>query len=120
MAEMNAKVKPIIIKDTNTGEAKYTLEFSRATVVKAERQGFRLDQLGEFPLTTCQALFWHAFQMHHGGIDKRKTDEVFDEIGGIEAKGLMERLVELYNAAMRSTKIDDNGEVKNGKYALDL
>lgn len=120
MAEKNAKVKPIIIKDAETGDAKYTLEFSRATVVKAERQGFRMDQLGEFPLTACQALFWYSFQMHHSGIDKRKTDEVFDEIGGIEAKGLMERLVDLYNAAMRSTKVDENGEVKNARYALDL
>lgn len=120
MAEKNVKVKPIIIKDAETGEAKYTLEFSRKTVAMAERQGFQLDQLSSFPLTGCQNLFHHAFAMHHGGIDKRKTDELFDELGGIEAKGLMERLLELYNSAMRSTKIDDNGEVKNGKYALDL
>lgn len=116
----DVKVKPIIIKDAETGEAKYTLEFTRKAVVMAERQGFRLDQLGEFPLTACQSLFHYAFQKNHGGMDKRKTDELFDELGGIEAKGLIERLVELYNSAMRSTKIDENGEVKNAKYALDL
>lgn len=120
MAEMKMRVKPIIIKDTETGEAKYTLEFNRKTVAMAERQGFKLDNLAAFPLTSCQSLFHYAFQMNHGGIDRRKTDELFDELGGIEAKGLVERLIELYNSAMRSTKIDDNGEVKNAKYALDL
>lgn len=120
MAEKSAKVKPIIIKDVETGEPKYTLEFSRKAIEMAERQGFRLDQIVQFPLTGCQTLFYHAFKMHHGAIDKRKTDELFDELGGIEAKGLVERLVDLYNSAMRSTNIDDNGEVKNARYALDL
>lgn len=120
MAEKNVKVRPIIIKDAETGDPKYTLEFSRKTVAMAERQGFVMSQLGEFPLTACQNLFHYAFQMNHGGIDKRKTDELFDELGGIEAKGLIERLVELYNGAMRSTKVDENGEVKNARYALDL
>lgn len=120
MAEKNVKVRPIVIKDTETGEAKYTLEFSRNTVAMAERQGFSLDHLKQFPLTGCQNLFHYAFQMHHRAIDRRKTDELFDELGGIEANGLMERLIELYNGAMRSTKIDDNGEVKNARFALDL
>lgn len=120
MAEKSAKVKPIIIKDVETGEPKYTLEFNRKTVAMAERHGFKIDNLANFPLTTCQDLFHHSFQMNHGGIDKRKTDELFDELGGIEAKGLVERLIELYNSAMRSTKVDDDGEVKNARYALDL
>ena len=120
MADAKMRVKPIIIKDVETGEAKYTLEFNRKTVAMAERHGFKIDNIAAFPLTTCQDLFHHAFQMNHGGIDRRKTDELFDELGGIEAKGLVERLIELYNNAMRSTKIDDNGEVKNAKFALDL
>ena len=53
-------------------------------------------------------------------VSDKEYDELFDELGGIEAKGLVERLIELYNSAMRSTKVDENGEVKNAKYALDL
>lgn len=120
MAEMNAKVRPIVIKDTHTGEAKYTLEFSRKTVATAERRGFVLDQIGSRPLTGCQDLFYFAFIKNHKNISKETTDKVFDEVGGIEADGLIERLVALYNDAIRSTNVDADGEVKNAKYALDL
>lgn len=120
MAEMNAKVKPIIIRDAKTGDPKYTLEFSRKTVAAAERRGFALDQIASRPLTTCQDLFHFAFLKNHRSISKETTDELFDDLGGIEAEGLIERLVALYNNAIRSTNVGNDGEVKNVKYALDL
>ena len=120
MATKNEKVKPIIIKDAKTGDPKYTLEFNRKTVATAERRGFVLDQLGERPLTGCQDLFYFAFIKNHKNISKETTDELFDELGGIEADGLMERLIALYNDAIRSTNVGADGEVKNARYALEL
>ena len=120
MATKNEKVKPIVIKDVKTGDPKYTLEFSRKTVATAERRGFQLDQIGDFPLTRCQELFYFAFLKNHRNLSKVPTDELFDDLGGIEAEGLVERLVALYNDAIRSTNVGADGEVKNAKYALEL
>ena len=120
MATKSEKVRPIIIKDVKTGDPKYTLEFSRKTVAVAERRGFVLDQISDRPLTGCQDLFHFAFLKNHRNISKETTDELFDDLGGIEADGLMERLIALYNVAIRSTNIGADGEVKIAKYALEL
>lgn len=118
--KMSDRVKPIIIKDVKTGDPKYTLEFNRKTIAAAERRGFVLDQIAARPLTGCQDLFHYAFLKNHRNISKETTDTLFDEIGGIEAEGLMERLIALYNDAIRSTNVDVDGEVKNAKYALEM
>lgn len=120
MAEKIAKVRPIIIKDAKTGDPKYTLEFSRKIVATAERRGFVLDQIGTRPLTGCQDLFHFAFLKNHRNISRETTDELFDELGGIESDGLIERLIALYNDAIRSTNVDADGDVKNARYALEL
>ena len=120
MAVKNERVKPIVIKDAKTGDPKYTLEFSRKTIATAERRGFVLDQISDRPLTGCQDLFHFAFLKNHRNISKETTDELFDELGGIEADGLMERLIALYNDGIRSTNMGADGEVTNAKYALEL
>ena len=55
-----------------------------------------------------------------GLFTNKTTDELFDDLGGIEADGLMERLIALYNDAIRSTNVGADGEVKNARYALEL
>lgn len=118
MNDMIEKQKPITIKDNQTGEPLYTLEFDRATIAMAERQDFRINELGDKPLTTAQMLFYYAFQMHHRGkVSKDKTDELFEQFGGISNTELVMALRKLYDAGMTSLSA---GEEKNAKYALVL
>lgn len=117
--EENKKVQPIFIKDPETGEVKYTLEFNRKTVALAERRGFVLDNIGTYPLTACSDLFYWSLQMHHPRVSRDFADTMFDELGGIQTEGLMKRLVELYNQAMMSTKVED-GDTKNSRFALEM
>lgn len=105
-------VKPLILRDTETGE-KYTLEFSRETVRWAERRGFKYADVSDYPMTGVYDIFWYAFRMHHPGIDRRKTDKIIDDWGGIEniPDGVLERIGELYSAPF-STMRDENNPPK--------
>ena len=90
------RIKPIIVTDTESGE-QYTLEFSRKTIVMAENAGFDLTQARHKPMTTLMTLWHYAFLMHHPGLSSEKTAKLYDELGEVP-DGLIERLLELYNA----------------------
>lgn len=110
-------VKPLVIRDTEKNTPKYTLEFNRNSIVWAERRGFKIAEVTDFPVTGVSDLFFYAFRMHHKGITHDTTDEILQEIGGWNAEGLMKRLLALYDAGMDSLH---DGEAKNAKYALEL
>lgn len=116
MSESTRKrIEPILVRDTDTDEVLYTLDFNREVVSNAERRGFKLDTIGEYPLTACQELFYWATRMHHKYMRREETDKLFISLGGIEADGLMKRLLELYNQAISTTEAE-----KNPKLALQL
>lgn len=109
------RIEPILVRDTETDEVLYTLDFNREVVSNAERRGFRLDSIGEFPVTSCQELFFWSTRMHHKHLRRDETDKLFVSLGGIEAEGLIKRLLELYNQAISTTEAE-----KNPKLALQL
>lgn len=106
------KIEPIVITDNATGFA-YTLEFSRKSVMWAERNGFKvsgLEDMGSLPMTTISDLFYYAFGMHHKGISRDKTDDIlFNKLGGVST-ALVERLVNLYLKPYNAFIIDDENE----------
>jgi UDP:flavonoid glycosyltransferase YjiC (YdhE family) len=109
------RIDPVIIRDTDTDEILYTLDFNRDAVSTAERRGFKLDSIGEYPMTACQELFYWSTRMHHKGLRRDDTDKLFISLGGIEADGLIKRLLELYNQAITTTETE-----RNPKLALQL
>lgn len=118
--EINERVKPIILRDTESG-VEYTLEFNRESVVFAEQRGFNLDSIDKYPMTMIPALFFYSFRMHHRNVSREKTDKfIFDVWGGIGnlPDGLLERLVMLYAEPFNGTKTDD--EAKNSKLTVEL
>lgn len=108
----NETVKPLILRDTETGE-KYTLEFSRDSVKWAENRGFKYADVSDYPMTGVYDLFFYAFRMHHPGIARSQTDKIIDDWGGIEGipDGVLERLGQLYTAAF-STLRDENTPIR--------
>ena len=113
--ETRKRIEPVIIRDTETDEVLYTLDFNRESVANAERRGFKVDSIGDFLLTGCQELFYWSTRMHHRNLRRDETDKLFMSVGGIEAEGLLKRLLELYNQAITATEIE-----KNPKLALQL
>lgn len=95
---MADRVKPIILKDKDTGDS-FTLEFNRDSVRFAESRGFSISDVERYPMTAIYDLFFYAFRMHHRNVAREKTDKIIDEywggIGGIP-EGVLTRLGELW------------------------
>ena len=89
-----SEVKPMYITDTETGE-RYTLEFDKDSVRFAERNGFDIDDLGKYPMTKLEELFWYAFRKHHKRVDRIKANKLLYGIGKLP-DDFTERLVMLY------------------------
>ena len=118
------KVKPLIIKNKDTGEVRYTLEFNRESVKFAEKHGFCVDEVAKFPMTNLPLLFHYAFRMYHKGITQMKTDEVLQELcASVDTELLFTKLSELYaapfNYLLGDSDEEDGEERKNSKYAVE-
>lgn len=109
-------VKPMTIE---VNGMVYTLEFSRSTVVLAERAGFVSDQIAEQPMTMLPLLFYAAFKKNHPKITREETDKIlFDEMGGLSGTEVA-KLAQLYAEPTKTlVRSDDEGERKNVKISL--
>lgn len=119
-SEKPEKIEPIRLTDTETGKI-YTLEFSRKSIERMERQGFIAGDVVDKPLTTVPMLFYGAFYMHQPYITKDQTDKILYDLG--EIPGLLGRLCALYNEPVKTLfGIDDDGENerKNSRYTTEL
>ena len=112
-------MKPIII--TLEDGTKYTLEFNRESVKFAEMRGFKIEEVSDFPMTKIPEFFYYAFRMHHKNVAREKTDKIlFEELGGIP-EGMIERLVELYQAPFEALGVLSEGEErKNPKVKVEF
>lgn len=114
----NEKIEPIIIENPDTG-VKYTIEYSRATSKRLERETgvniFQLqDLLKKAPMDTMSNLFYYGFLMHHEGeIDQEETDDILFNGMGVDEE-LIEKLVTLYAQAYASMRVDS----KNPKWVV--
>ena len=80
------KISPIVFKGTGDFEGReFTLDYTRKTVVKAERAGLNVQAMDSQPMTMIYLMFWGAFQAHHPHMTQEQTDKILDEqFGGIE------------------------------------
>lgn len=114
------RVPPIRITDEKTGTV-YELDFDRASIKFAEDRGFELDNVTRFPVTNLPLLFFYSFRYHHREVSKRKTDELYERLGGL-SPAFIERLILLYAQAQQSNNIVDSDEEmgKNGSLTVEL
>lgn len=120
MSEEIKKVKPITLRDNKTNDV-YVLEFTRDSVQFAERRGFKLDDVADFPMSKIPEFFYYAFRAHHQNISKAETDKIlFEELGGMH-EGMLDRLTELYLEPVGTLRNKDNEEeVKNARMTVEL
>ena len=118
--EVNEKVKPIILHDTEEG-TDYTLEFNRESIRFAEARGFDIAEVGKYPMTKLPELFFYAFRMHHKNVSREKTDRIFFEYLGGLPDGMAERLGSLYSAPFEAlTAKDEDEQGKNRRILVEL
>lgn len=73
----------------------YTLEYTRASVVALEKQGFNVGDISDKPLTTLPTLFAGAFLAHHRFVKREIIDRIYDKM--TNKMDLVMRLAEMYN-----------------------
>lgn len=73
---------------------KYTLEYTRSSVAKMERDGFKASDLEDYPLSTLPELFKGAFIAHHPSVGAKTIDDIFIHLG--DKGALLEALADMY------------------------
>ena len=116
----NGKVEPIILTDSETGE-KYTLEFSRESVVFTNRQGFNVSEMASNSMEMLPILFYGSFRMHHRNISRQRTDKIlFEDLKGL-SQAAVERLIMLYNAPHKALiHEEEEYDSKNSRMTIQL
>lgn len=107
------RVKPAIVTDTRDGK-EYTLDFNADTIRYAERRGFTVEDLQNFPATKAPEFFIYAFRMHHPTATEKFINGFREHNHGIP-QALIVRLMELYQQAIKDCNIliPDSEEVEN-------
>lgn len=85
-------MKTITVSDENGN--KYTLEFTKNTIVAMERAGFSLDKFEEQPVLMTTLLVQGAFAKNHARVKNSTVERVFNSLKNKEA--FIEKLVEMY------------------------
>lgn len=119
MANGNERINPIKLTDHATNET-YELDFSRESIAFMERQGFKIDDVLDFPVTNIPKLFYYAFRKNHRKLAQNQTDALLNKLGGLSPK-MIQRLIELYNQAAMSNNIQDDEDIaKNAEMTVEM
>lgn len=90
---------------------KYVLEYTRASVMTMERQGFNIKDIEDKPISTLPSLFQGAFIAHHPGTKKTTIDAIYSKLAN--KMDLVLKLAEMYNEPIEA--LIDDPEDKEGK-----
>ena len=117
---MEEIIKPVRLTDDQNGQV-YELDFSKESVLFAERNKFKLEDAIAFPVSGMRNLFYYSFRKNHKNVAREKTDKLIDRWGGGLPEKLATRLIQLYQQAEASNAIvvDEDAE-KNSGLTLEL
>lgn len=117
---MEDHIQSVRLTDDKTGQT-YELDFSRESIVFAERNKFRLEDAIEYPVTGMRDLFYYSFRKNHRSVAREKIDKLIDRWGGGLPEKLAQRLIQLYQQAQASNaiQVDEDAE-KNSGLTLEL
>lgn len=97
---------------TLTHEGKtYVLEYTRKSIEQMERNGFRIEDITEKPITALPTLFAGAFLANERWTKRLVIDDIFDNI--VNKTELIGKLAELYNEPLASMLEEPEEDEKN-------
>jgi hypothetical protein len=115
-------VKPMVVIDDLTGE-RYTLDFTRESVMFAQNRGFKVGEVREFPTINIKKLWYYAFRANHKSLAENQTDKLFDKLfpDGMFPTHI-NRLVELYEQAAydKLVLLEEDSDGKNPNVTVEL
>ena len=84
----------------------YALSFTRDSVIATENMGFRMTEISDKPMGSLTLLWRGAFLAHHDTLTIAEVDALLTKV---KKKGLLDALIDLYNAPIESL-IDEENE----------
>lgn len=87
---------------------KYTLEFSKNTIIRMEKAGFNLDEIDKQPVTMTTLLVHGAFAKNHPSAKVETMDKIYDSLKNKEL--FLKKLVEMYNEHADELVAEGNAE----------
>lgn len=74
---------------------KYSLEYSKNTIIRMEKAGFNLDDIDKQPVMMTTLLVQGAFAKNHPSVKTETVDKIYDSLKNKEL--FLKKLVEMYN-----------------------
>lgn len=117
---LEERINPIKLTDNRTGDV-YELDFSRESIFQMDRDGFKIDEVTDFPTTNIPKLFYYSFRKNHRKMSKAQTDRFLNDVlHGLTTK-MLERLLMLYNQAAMSNNVQDEEDLaKNADVTVEM
>ena len=117
---MEDRIEPIRITDNDTNKV-YELDFNRESVRFVENQGFKIDEVFDFPNINIPKLFYFSFRAHHRNVSLNQSAELLDKMGGLTEK-IAVRLIDLYRQATMANNVVQQEEDlgKNSHVTVEL
>ena len=108
---MDERVNPIKLTNNKTGEV-FELDFNRETLFAMDRDGFKIDEVTDYPATNIPKLFYYSFRKNHRKLAKSQTDSILQEVlHGVTPK-MLERLILLYNQAATANNVQEDEDLE--------
>jgi hypothetical protein len=83
----------------------YKLAYTRETVIETENMGFNLANFTDKPIASLTYLWRGAFLANHGTLTYAEMDALLEKV---KHKGLLDALIDLYNAPIISLMDEEN------------
>lgn len=104
------------IKFTYNDKA-YTLEYTRKSIEIMERQGLKISEISDKPMTTLPLLFAGAFLAHHKFEKREVIDEIYSKMSNRDE--LLHTLIEMYNEPINKLMDEPDENAGNVKWTTD-
>lgn len=108
---MDERINPIKLTNNKTDEV-FELDFNRETLYVMDRDGFKIEEVTDYPATNIPKLFFYSFRKNHRKMTKAQTDRILqDVLHGVTPK-MLERLILLYNQAATANNVQEDEDLE--------
>lgn len=108
---MDDRINPIKLTNHKTDEV-FELDFNRETLYVMDRDGFKIEEVTDYPATNIPKLFFYSFRKNHRKMTKAQTDRILqDVLHGVTPK-MLERLILLYNQAATANNVQEDEDLE--------
>ena len=87
---------------------KYTLEYTKNTILRMEKAGFSLDDFDRTPVTQVSLLVHGAFAAKHPSCKAETIDKIYESLKNKE--GFIKKLLEMYSEHAEKLVEEGNAE----------